>query len=260
MKRLLWSLTCVVALGSLGCASSSGSGGGLTTGGDTTGASSGTSSGGSSGGSTSTGDDSSVSSTQGTGSGSSGAGASSSGGGTQSTSSGGGGATGTDATVASDAGSSVEDFVPTTADFDCLQDSDWTTIGVSRFKNVLGHTAEMLAVARSADGGVYPVGTIVQLIPTEASAKRGAGYSVQSDNWEFFSLSVSASGSTIVAAGGDAGVSNAFGSCLGCHSQAAPQWDFVCGDPDGGNVRGCPSLPLTGSQLAIAQSTDPRCP
>jgi hypothetical protein len=107
---------------------------------------------------------------------------------------------------------------------------------------------------------VYPVGTIVQLIPTEASAKRGAGYSAQSGDWEFFSLSVSASGATVVASGGDAGVSNAFGSCLGCHSQAAPQWDFVCGDPDGGNVRGCPALPLTGSQLAIAQSTDPRCP
>jgi hypothetical protein len=256
MRPLSSGVLLALLLAPVGCASSSGSGGGLPgSGGDTNGGSSS----GSSGGSASNTEDSSV----GTGTGSSGGGSTSSGGGGAGTGSDAdtGGSKGADATVASDAGSSVEDFVPTTADFDCLQDSDWTTVGVSRFKNVLGHTDEMLAVARSADGGVYPVGTIVQLIPTEASAKRGAGYSAQSHDWEFFSLSVSASGTTITAAAGDASVVNFTGlSCLGCHSQAAPQWDFVCGDPDGGNTHGCTALPLTGAQLATAQSTDPRCP
>jgi hypothetical protein len=165
-----------------------------------------------------------------------------------------------DASVGSDGGVVGEDFVPTTADFDCLQDSEWTTIGVSRFKNMLGHTAEMLAVARSADGGVYPVGTMIQLVPTEASVKRGQGYSAQSDDWEFFTLDATSTGTTITASGGDSSVKNFTGlSCLGCHSKAAPQWDFVCGDVDGGNTHGCAALPLSGAELAMLQSTDPRC-
>jgi hypothetical protein len=165
-----------------------------------------------------------------------------------------------DAIVDTDGTVIGEDFVPTTADFDCLQDSDWTTIGVSRFKNMLGHTAEMLAVARSADGGVYPVGTMIQLVPTEASVKRGEGYSAPSHDWEFFTLGATSSGTTITASGGNSSIVNFTGlSCLGCHSKAAPQWDFVCGSADGGNTHGCQSLPLTGAQLATLQNTDPRC-
>jgi hypothetical protein len=165
-----------------------------------------------------------------------------------------------DASAGSDGAVVGEDFVPTTADFDCLQDSAWTTIGVSRFKNMLGHTAEMLAVARSADGGVYPVGTMIQLVPTEASVKRGQGYSAQSNDWEFFTLDATSTGTTITASGGDSSVKNFTGlSCLGCHSKAAPQWDFVCGDADGGNTHGCAALPLSGPELATLQSTDPRC-
>jgi hypothetical protein len=160
-----------------------------------------------------------------------------------------------------DSGVTGEDFTPTAADFDCLQDSEWATVGLSRYKNVLGHTAEMLAVAQSPDGGVFPVGTIIQLVPTEASAKRGQGYSAQSHDWEFFSLAALADGgTTIKASGGGSSVVNFTGeSCLGCHSKAAPQWDFVCGDVDGGNTHGCAALPLTGAELASVQSTDPRC-
>jgi hypothetical protein len=154
----------------------------------------------------------------------------------------------------------VGDYFASASDFDCLKNSEWTTVGVSRFKNQLGHTAEMLAVANSSDGGTYPVGTIIQLVPTEASVKRTSGFSPASHDWEFFSLSASATGTTINARGGNASVVNFTGlSCLGCHSQAAPQWDFVCGDPQGGNTRGCAALPLTGAQLASLQSSDPRC-
>jgi hypothetical protein len=160
-----------------------------------------------------------------------------------------------------DSGADGEDFVPTAETFDCLKDGGWTQVGASMFKNVLGHTDEMLAIARSPDGGTFPVGTVVQLIPTEASVKRGQGYSAASRDWEFFSLGVASTGSTIKTSGGDAHVVNAFGgSCLGCHGQAAPQWDLVCGDADGGNTHGCASLPLTGPELASLRSSDPRCP
>jgi hypothetical protein len=158
-----------------------------------------------------------------------------------------------------DAGATASDIDAGPADFDCLHDPEWTVVGVSHYKNVLGHTDEMLAVARSADGGTYPVGTIVQLIPGEASVKRAAGFSPDSHDWEFFTLNVSATSTKIKARGGGASVMNFAGeSCLTCHSQAASQWDLICGDQNGGNTHGCANLPLTGEQL-VTLDTDPRC-
>jgi hypothetical protein len=80
---------------------------------------------------------------------------------------------------ASDGNVIGEDFVATLSDFDCNRNSEWTMVGVARYKNTLGHDAEMLAVARSATGGTYPVGTIVQLNPLEAMVKRGQSASMQ---------------------------------------------------------------------------------
>jgi hypothetical protein len=164
-----------------------------------------------------------------------------------------------------DAGAETEDFMATAATFDCLKGSEWTQVGLSYFKNTLGHTGEMLAVARSPDGGTFPVGTVVQLIPTEASVKRGEAFSAASHDWEFFSLNVSSTGTTIKARGGDSHVVSSLTgeSCLGCHGQAAPQWDFLCGDADGGSTsHGCASLgPLaTPATIMSIQSSDPRCP
>jgi hypothetical protein len=153
-----------------------------------------------------------------------------------------------------------EDIDAGPSDFDCLKNAEWTTVGLSRFKNALGHTDETLAVARSVDGGEFPVGTIIQLVPTEASVKRGAGFNAASHDWEFFSLGASATGTTIMARGGGASVVNFTGSsCLDCHDKAAAQWDFLCGDPDGGNSHGCAPLPLTNALIESVQSTDPRC-
>jgi hypothetical protein len=154
----------------------------------------------------------------------------------------------------------AEDFDAGPSDFDCLKNAEWTTVGLARFKNLLGHTDEALAVARSPDGGTFPVGTIVQLVPTEASVKRGAGFNAASHDWEFFSLAASSTGTTIQARGGGASVVNFTGSsCLNCHDKAAPQWDLICGDPDGGNTHGCAALPLTGAELLSVQMADPRC-
>jgi hypothetical protein len=156
--------------------------------------------------------------------------------------------------------SAVEDVDAGPADFDCLQNSEWTAVGLSQYKNVLGHTDEMLAVARSLDGGTFPVGTIVQLIPNEASVKRHAGFNAASNDWEFFSLNPTAAGTTIVARGGGASVINFAGeSCLNCHDKAAPQWDLICGDQDGGNTHGCAALPVTSQDITFLRSQDARC-
>ena len=168
-----------------------------------------------------------------------------------------------------DAGDEDAGFVPSAATFDCLKGSEWTQAGMSLYKNVLGHQAEMLAVASSPDGGVFPEGTVIQLIPTEASVKRAAGFSAASHDWEFFSLSVSSTGTTILKRGGTAAVVNQFGgSCLNCHGQAAPQWDLVCADLDGGvdpdsgkTTHGCAQLPsfVTPDLVESLRSTDARC-
>src|SRR4051812_26170490 len=42
--------------------------------------------------------------------------------------------------------------------------------------NRLGHLDEALAVASDPDGGTYPVGTVIQLVPQEAMVKRRTGY------------------------------------------------------------------------------------
>ncbi len=91
--------------------------------------------------------------------------------------------------------------------------------------------------------------------------KRGAGYSAPSHDWEFFSLGVTSSGTSIKASGVNASVLNAFNqSFLTCHDKAAAQWDLLCGDVDGGNSHGCASLPLRGADLASLRASDPRCP
>ena len=53
--------------------------------------------------------------------------------------------------------------------------------------NRLGHLTAALRVAR-AGRGVYPVGTIVQLVPQEAMVKRRKGFNPATRDWEFFFL------------------------------------------------------------------------
>ena len=119
--------------------------------------------------------------------------------------------------------------------------------------NTRGHLAEALAVAHSAKGGRYPVGTIIQLVPQEAMVKRARGFSPTTRDWEFFSLDVSAQGTRILSRGG-AKVLNRFGgSCASCHSAAAPQFDLVCG-----TNHGCAPLPIGPDVIAALQKSDPR--
>ena len=145
----------------------------------------------------------------------------------------------------------IPDAVLSAADF--VNINTMTRVGDHFIANVRGQLPQALAVARSAKGGVYPVGTIIQLIPTEAMVKRAKGFSPATDDWEFFSLDISASGTKILSRGG-AQVLNRFGgSCASCHSAAQPQFDFVCG-----TTHGCAPLPIGPAVIASLQKSDPR--
>ena len=95
--------------------------------------------------------------------------------------------------------SPLPDVAPTAASF--VNINTMTRVGDHFVGSLNGHLAAALAVARSKTGGVYPVGTVIQLIPTEAMVKRHAGYSPSTGDWEFFSLAVSTQGTQIKSSG-----------------------------------------------------------
>jgi hypothetical protein len=120
--------------------------------------------------------------------------------------------------------------------------------------NLLGNLKGTVRVARSSTGGVYPVGSVVQLVPTEVMVKQPAGFNAATRDWEFFELDVSKSGS-VIRKRGVAEVVNRFGgNCFACHIKAQPQWDLVCE-----TNHGCDPIPLTPAMLRALQDTDPRC-
>jgi hypothetical protein len=120
--------------------------------------------------------------------------------------------------------------------------------------NVLGRLDEAIAVANNPDGGVYPPGTIIQLIPQEAMLKREPGFSPLVGDWEFFELDVSATG-TVIRKRGGAEVVNRFGgkSCAVCHIKAEERFDLVCE-----KTHGCDPLPIKDEVFIALQNTDPR--
>lgn len=119
--------------------------------------------------------------------------------------------------------------------------------------NLVGDLDATVAIASSTNGGTYPVGSLVQLIPGEAMVKREQGFSKATNDWEFFELDVVAAGPTIRVRGGSE-VVNRFGlSCADCHLQADPQFDLVCEDD-----HGCDPLPFDRATIEAIQKSDPR--
>lgn len=136
--------------------------------------------------------------------------------------------------------------------FDCVL--EMTPVRDFFVDNLLGDIDATLAVANSDTGGVYPVGSVVQLVPGEAMVKLPEGTSPPTKDWEFFELEVS-SGETNIAKRGFADVVNRFGgNCLSCHAKAEPQWDMICE-----TGHGCDPLPLTKTLISAIQKTDQRC-
>lgn len=138
------------------------------------------------------------------------------------------------------------------ASFKCL--TDMTAVRGFFVDNLAGDLEATLKVARNPEGGTWPPGSVVQLVPTEVMVKREPGFSPVTRDWEFFELDVSDKGSTIRRRG-FAEVNNRFGkNCFACHAAARPQFDLVCEQG-----RGCEELPIPRYVIRSLQVTDPRC-
>ncbi len=142
-------------------------------------------------------------------------------------------------------------WAPTENDF--VNINDMTPVRGFFVTNLLGYTEETLRVAESPTGGVWPVGSLVQLVPTEAMIKRQPGFNPPSGDWEFFELDVTDTGTTIRARGGDNVVNRFGGQCSLCHSAASNQWDHIC-EQD----HGCTPLPVGRDVFVALQQGDPR--
>jgi hypothetical protein len=119
--------------------------------------------------------------------------------------------------------------------------------------NLLGHLDEAVAIAEADEGGTYPVGTIIQLIPTEVMVKRAAGFSPETNDWEFLFVEVTEDGTEIIDRG-TLDVINAFGlDCASCHLKAEDRFDMVC-ETD----HGCDPLQIGRDVIDAVQAADPR--
>jgi hypothetical protein len=119
--------------------------------------------------------------------------------------------------------------------------------------NRLGHLKTALRIARANKGGVYPVGTILQLVPQEAMVKRRTGFNPATRDWEFFSLKTTAQGTEILTRGTTNVVNRFGGNCASCHIAAQPKFDLVCE-----HSHGCAPLPVGDDVIAAIQHADPR--
>ncbi|MAT84730.1 MAG: hypothetical protein CMD39_10630 [Gammaproteobacteria bacterium] len=137
-------------------------------------------------------------------------------------------------------------------DFGCI--SEMTPVRGFYVGNLLGDLDATLAVARSEDGGTYPPGSVVQLVPTEAMVKHPEGYNAATRDWEFFELDPSPEGSAIRVRGFADVVTRFGGNCFACHVKAEPKWDMICE-----TGHGCDPIPLTADMTRVLQKADPRC-
>ena len=144
--------------------------------------------------------------------------------------------------------------IEVTADsFQCILDG--TKVRKFYVTNLLGNVDDSVAVARGDSPLPYPTGTVIQLFQQEAMVKRETGFSAETNDWEFFFLTVSPSGTEITTRGAAETVNAFGGNCLSCHS-AAEDNDLVC---ETGN--GCDPLPaiVTDEFIEDLQNSDPRC-
>lgn len=118
---------------------------------------------------------------------------------------------------------------------------------------IKGKLADTLAVAE-AEQGEYPVGSVVQLVPTEVMVKHPKGFNAATRDWEFFELTVSKQGTQIHKRGFVDVVNRFGGNCFACHVKAKPEFDMICE-----TGHGCDPIPLPPQVAKLLQKTDPRC-
>ena len=136
--------------------------------------------------------------------------------------------------------------------FSCIR--DMTKVNHFYVDNLLGDLEGTIAVAKSDEGGVYPPGSLVQLVPGEVMIKREKGFNAATKDWEFFELNVSPKGTEINKRGFAEVVNKFGGNCFACHIKAKPQFDMICEDD-----HGCDPIPINRTMIAALQNTDPRC-
>jgi hypothetical protein len=142
--------------------------------------------------------------------------------------------------------------------FKCL--TDMTPVRGFFVDNLTGDLQATIDAAKAVNGAVYPVGSVVQLVPTEVMVKREKGYNAVTKDWEFFELDVSDSGSKIKVRGAFEVVNKFGGNCFGCHIKAKPQWDMICEQDHGCDPITLPNgMVLTQDMIKGVQKTDPRC-
>ena len=136
--------------------------------------------------------------------------------------------------------------------FSCIRDMN----PVRHFyvDNLLGDVDSTLAAANNPEGAKYPVGSVVQLVPTEVMVKRETGASPATGDWEFFELQVDEEGTTIGKRGFVDVVNRFDGNCFACHAPAREKWDFIC-ESD----HGCDPIPIDHKMTGALQRSDPRC-
>ena len=120
--------------------------------------------------------------------------------------------------------------------------------------NILGNLEQTKQVAESATGGIFPAGSIVSLIPDEVMVKHNEGWNPETNDWEFFLLTMNGKQATITDRGTTDVINKFQGNCLTCHQLAEPQWDFICG-----TGHGCAPLPVTREQIHAIPMSDSRC-
>lgn len=141
----------------------------------------------------------------------------------------------------------------TEANFGCIR--DMKAVRGFYVGNLLGNVDATVAAASAGEGGTYPVGSVVQLVPGEAMVKHPAGYDAATNDWEFFELDVKPGQPTKIRVRGTSQVVNQFGgNCLSCHAPAAAKWDMICEQ-----THGCLPIPVTPTMARAIQKTDPRC-
>jgi hypothetical protein len=146
----------------------------------------------------------------------------------------------------------LPELVIDASSFGCI--TEMTAIRHFFVDNLLGDLDATVAVAESTDGGVYPPGSVVQLVPTEVMVKHPPGFSAATRDWEFFELDVTADGGSITTRGFVDVVNRFGGNCLDCHIKAEPQYDLICE-----LEHGCDPIPVTREMVADLQAADPRC-
>lgn len=142
--------------------------------------------------------------------------------------------------------------------FKCL--TEMTPVRGFFVDNILGDLEATVKAAESEKDIVYPVGSVVQLVPSEVMIKREAGFNAVTKDWEFFELQVTEAGSKIHVRGAFEVVNKFGGNCFACHIKAKPEFDLICEQSHGCD----PILLPNGTELSQAmikgiQKTDPRC-